>query len=260
MPKKENAAREQKMAVLEDLGRKDLMDIFKDWQPKVAHNRKKSAPLDQRVSISVTDVERELLEREIAKSSSAGTRVTMSQLVRNRALASIDINDWKTRATKALKKIEAAAKARKTIEGRLREVKEEIKDPGEKSQRADLRKERTALETKLSLIVAQPQERKNRLSGRMSLIESETIKWRAQRLCLSSSDYLRMMIFGLYPESTGDAHLSYDGRRRFYISIVDVATNGWGSPPTIRQCGQCENYMDEIRRLTDRANQLEAFL
>lgn len=260
MPSKELTAREQKMAILEDLGRKDLVDIFKDWQPKTAHNRKKSAPLDQRVSISVTDVERELLEREIKKASAAGSKVTMSQLVRNRALASVDINDWKTRATKSLKTIEATSKARKTLESRLREIREKLKDPAEKNQYSDLKRERNAIESKLALIIAQPQDRKHRLSGRMSLIESETIKWRAQRLCLSSSDFLRMMIFGLHPESTGDAHLSYDGRRRFYISIVDVATNGWGSPPTIRQCAQCENYMDEIRRLTDRVNQLEAFL
>lgn len=259
MSNKELSPKEQKLAILEDLGRKDLVEIFKDWHPRTSKNRKKSAPLDQRVSISVTDVEREMLEREIAKSSSAGTRVTMSQLVRNRALASVDINEWRDCAMASLKKIEATAKARKTIEGRIREIKEELKScPA--SLRATLKKERSDLESKLSLIIAQPQERKHRLSGRMSLIEAETIKWRAQRLCLSSSDYLRMMIFALQPESTGDAHLSYDGKRRFYISIVDVATNGWGTPPTIRQCSQCENYMDEIKRLTDRIAQLEAFL
>lgn len=260
MTSKTNTAQDQKIALLKELGRKDLIDIFKDWQPKVAKNKKKSAPLDQRVSIAVTDIERELLEREVAKTASTGKKATMSQFVRHRSLASVDIADWKDRATASLKKLESVSKARGTLEGRLREVREELEDPAERKQYHALRKERDEIESKLSLIVSQPQERKHRLSGRMSLIESETIKWRAQRLCLSSSDFLRMMIFDLRPESTGDAHLSFDGKRRFYVSIIDVAKNGWGSPPTIRQCGQCENYIEEINQLTDRVKQLEAFL
>lgn len=253
-------ARDQKLAILEEIGREDLVHIFKEWQPRVARNKKKGAPLDQRVSIAVTDVEREMLEREVKRSSSAGTRVTMSQLVRNRALGSVDINDWREKARASLKVIETTHKARSTLESRVYEIQDQLEETKSKVRARELRKELEELNTKLNLVIAQSQNRRHRLSGRMSMIESETIKWRAQRLCLSSSDFLRMMIFGLHPNSSGDAHLSFDGKRRFYISVIDVAVNGWGEPPTVRQCKQCENYMEEIRKLSDRVKQLEAFL
>ena len=53
--------------------------------------------------------------------------------------------------------------------------------------------------------------------------------------------------------------MSLDAKRLFYISIIEVAQNGWGTPPSIYQCSQCENYMDEIRRLRSEVDQLRAF-
>ena len=68
-----------------------------------------------------------------------------------------------------------------------------------------------------------------------------------------------MMIFGLEPDSIADSHMSLDAKRRFYISIIEVSNNGWGNPPNIYHCSQCENYMDEIRRLRSENEQLRAF-
>ena len=68
-----------------------------------------------------------------------------------------------------------------------------------------------------------------------------------------------MMIFGLEPNSTADAHMSLDAKRRFYVSIIEVANNGWGNPPAIYECSQCVNYMDEIRKLRAENEQLRQF-
>ena len=56
---------EGKLRLLEEMDRGDLVGIFKEWQPKVSKRRRRGAPLDQRVSITVTDMERTNLNDEI---------------------------------------------------------------------------------------------------------------------------------------------------------------------------------------------------
>jgi len=249
----------EKLAILEKMGREDLIDIFKEWKPKQTLKKKKAAPLDQKVSITVTDSERVILDNELKAIKASGEKVTMSTFIRNRAIGSVDIQGWKEIAEKAIVEIEDIASNKKE----LREQKNNLMvslDEEEDDERIDyLQQEIYKINEKLRKIISQNEKRNNRLSGRMSMQESEIIKWRAQRLCLSSSDYLRMMIFNLEPNTKADAHLSLDAKRRFYISIIDVANNGWGEPNTIYECSQCANYLDEIDRLQDRIKQLENF-
>lgn len=257
-------ARDEKMEVLSEIGRQDLIDLFKDWQPKQAKNRTKGVPLDQKVSVSVTDQEKVLLEKELRSIQKNSGHISMSQLIRNKALASVDINQWKDIAQSALAELERINTEQEVIQERLRYLYQVLEegdvDSDDDEDTIATEQEIGTLKDQLQQIVASGQKRTHRLSGRMSMPESETVKWRAQRLCISSSDYLRMMIFDLLPNSTGDAHMSFDSKRRFYISIVDVAFNGWGDPPTIYNCSQCENYMNEIRKMRDRIKQLESFL
>lgn len=249
-----------KLEVLEELGRKDLVDLFKDWKPRTSNRKKRGAPLDQRISITVTSGERIALDEELKSVKAAGEKITMSQFIRNRALGSVDINGWRTIASDGLTELEDTAANQVEIRKRKRVLAGLIEDEDDSEQIALLEQEIGAIDKKLEKIVAQNEKRSNRLSGRMSMAESETIKWRAQQLCISSSDYLRMMIFGLEPDSSGDSHMSLDAKRRFYISIMDVSNKGWGEPPTIYQCSQCENYMDEIMRLRDEVAQLRTFV
>lgn len=249
-----------KLEVLEELGRKDLVELFKDWKPRTSNRKKRGAPLDQRISITVTTSERIALDEELKSVKAAGEKITMSQFIRNRALGSVDINGWRTIAADAFTELEDTAKNQVEIRKRKRVLAGLIEEEDDSEQIALLEQEIGAIDKKLEKIVAQNEKRNNRLSGRMSMAESETIKWRAQQLCVSSSDYLRMMIFGLEPDSTSDSHMSLDAKRRFYISIMKVANEGWGEPPTIYQCSQCENYMDEIMRLRDEVAQLRTFV
>jgi hypothetical protein len=249
-----------KLEVLEEIGRKDLVELFKDWKPRTSNRKKRGAPLDQRISITVTTAERIALDEELKSVKAAGEKITMSQFIRNRALGSVDINGWRAIASDALTELEDTAKNQVEIRKRKRVLAGLIEEEDDSEQIALLEQEIGAIDKKLEKIVAQNEKRTNRLSGRMSMAESETIKWRAQQLCVSSSDYLRMMIFGLEPDSAADSHMSLDAKRRFYISIMDVSNSGWGEPPTIYQCSQCENYMDEIMRLRDEVAQLRTFV
>lgn len=256
----EQASVDEKLNILEEMGRPELIDIFKGWAPRVSNRKKRGAPLDQRVSITVTTQERVTLDQELKSLTKEGEKISMSQFIRNRALGTVDINGWKDIADKALKEIEEVAKNQKQLRAEKLNILSMI-DEEEDDDVASVYSIQVAdIDRRLGKIVAQNEKRNNRLSGRMSMAEAETIKWRAQRLCVSSSDYLRMMIFALEPDSNADSHMSLDAKRRFYISILDVAKNGWGTPPSVYECSQCVNYMDEIRRLKEENEQLRLLL
>lgn len=255
----ESMSVKDKLEVLEEIGRKDLVEIFRDWKPRTSNRKKRGAPLDQRVSVTITTSERLALDDEMKKIKAAGEKISMSQFIRNRALGSVDINGWRDRAIKALEEIEDVAENQAEFRKKKRVLVGILEDEDDREQSQLIENQIREIDYKLSKIVAQNEKRSTRLSGRMSMVESETIKWRAQQLCISSSDYLRMMIFNLEPDSPADAHMSLDAKRRFYISILDVANNGWGEAPTIYQCSQCENYMDEIRRLKELVRQYQNF-
>lgn len=255
----ESLSVDEKLKFLEETGRSEMIDLFKEWKPRVSNRKKRGAPLDQRVSITVTSQERVSLDRELKSVKASGEKITMSQFIRNRALGTVDINGWKEIAEETLKEIEDTVKN----QAELRKSKVafvELLDNEEDEDEALLYANTIEdINRKLNKLVGQNEKRTNRLSGRMSMPEAETVKWRAQKLCISSSDYLRMMIFGLEPNSNADSHMSLDAKKRFYVSIMEVAQNGWGTPPTIYECSQCQNYMDEIRRLREENFQLRNF-
>lgn len=257
----EEMSLESKLEVLEEIGRNDLVGLFKNWRPRTSRKRRKGAPLDQRISITVTDEERSGLTKDMNKLKELGEKISMSQFIRNRALGNIDINEWKQIAEEEIINLQRL----KENKNSLNEQKiaynielESYKDDND-GEVEILQEKILQIENDLKKLVAQSQNRRNRLSGRMSMAESETVKWRAQRLTVTTSDFLRMMIFNLIPGKTADAHMSFDAKMRFYVSILDVAQNGWGEPPKIYNCSQCENYMDEIFKLRERVKLLENF-
>lgn len=255
----ESMSVDDKLKVLDEMGRPELIDLFKEWKPRVSNRKKRGAPLDQRVSITVTNMERVSLDNELRAIKKSGESVTMSQFIRNRALGSVDINGWREIAEKALNEVDDTEKNKKVLIAERNDLALLMDEEDDSSTVAQYASKINNINHRLSKLIAQNEKRSNRLSGRMSMPEAETVKWRAQRLCISSSDYLRMMIFGLSPDSAADSHMSLDAKRRFYVSIVDVAVNGWGNVPTIYECSQCENYMEEIRRLRAENEQLRNF-
>lgn len=250
---------DEKLKFLEETGRSEMIDLFKEWKPRVSNRKKRGAPLDQRVSITVTSQERVSLDRELKSVKAAGEKITMSQFIRNRALGTVDINGWKEIAERALAEIDDTAKNQSDLRKEKLALAELLDKEEDDDEAVLYANQMSEISRKLNKLVGQNEKRANRLSGRMSMPEAETVKWRAQKLCVSSSDYLRMMIFGLEPDSNADSHMSLDSKRRFYLSIMEVAKNGWGTPPTIYECSQCQNYMDEIRKLREENAQLRNF-
>lgn len=243
---------------LKSLGRENLKDVFSGYTPRASRNRKKTAPTDQRVSISVTSREKLSLEKELSEIRKSGDSISISQFVRNRALSSIDINEWREIAEKALEEVEDIYSKRSELRKERRELEISLEDDLDDEDLIACEYRIHQINSDLDKILSRNQSRKYRLSGRLTMMESEVVKWRAQRLCLSTSDFLRMILFDLLPYSGSDAHLSYEAKMRFYISIIDVSKNGWGSPPKIYQCSNCETLEKESENLRKRIKMLES--
>lgn len=261
----EHMSVDSKLELLKELGREDMVDLFKEWKPRKSAAKRKGPPLDQRVNILITKGERSILDNELNHLRKIGEKITMSQFIRNKAISSVDLGEWKRRAEEALPMIEDIYSRQKDLKKEQKNIMMNIEEESEDgtADNEDISHYQLRLSEindELKKIVSQPKKRTVRLSGRMTMPESETVKWRANRLCIPASDYLRFMIFNLYPNSSADDHFSYDSKRRFYISIIDVADNGWGDVPTIYNCSQCEKYVEEIERLEERIRQLTAFV
>lgn len=248
---------DERLALLSSMDREDLVSSFKKWRPR--SRKKQGIPLDQRVSITVTSDERFSLDSEIRTLKKENSKFSMSEFIRNRTLGSIDISGWREIAAKTLVEIEDIASNAADLRKRKTNFIVMADSEQDQEQIYFYNTEIVKIQNKLNKITAQNEKRTHRLSGRMSMPEAETIKWRASRLQLSASDYLRMLIFNLEPNTSADAHLSLDAKRRFYFGVLDVADNGWGEVPKIYNCSQCENYMDEIRRLKAIIDQNETF-
>ena len=255
----ESLSVEEKLKVLEKIGRPELIETFKDWTPRQVRTVRKTAPLDQRVSITVTDKERMDLQHDIKETNKSGERTNVSSFVRNRAIGSIDINEWREVAEKLLQEIDEIEKTRSQLIRREKKLRLLVENEDDNEQAGLYELEISEINKKLNKIIIKNEARRNRLSGRMTMIEAETVKWRSARLSISTSDYLRFAVFNLLP-GIGDSHMSIDAKKRFWISIIEVAENGWGDPPTIAHCNQCITYIDEIRKLNDHVKQLETYL
>lgn len=255
---------DEKLKILKARGQADLVEIFKDWKPRVASRRRKGAPLDQRVSIALSHAERAILDGEVrASKESGGASTTLGAIIRSRAMITPNMSEWRDIAWAALDELDEIQKSEKETNNRRKALElalEEVDYDDDSEEAVALTRELADLHARMNKLKSTPVEKRGvRLQGRMTYAEAEAIKWRAQRLCLSTADFLRMLIFDLKPNTAADAHLGLDARRRFYVSIIDVADNDWGSPPGVYKCSQCESYADEIARLQEQVRQLEAF-
>lgn len=263
----ERATLAEKQKILDQIEKPELIELFQDWKPQIEKRRRRNTepPLDQRVALSVTTSEKDQIQKEIKNVRKSGDTSTVSQFIRNRATSSVDIEGWHQKAIKLLDTIDEAARderklkrRRITINARLEELGEDSETDAEDTYK--LEEELNEIADKLNSLKVDRKKRTARMSGRMTTPESEVIKWRAGRLNLSVSDYLRFTLFNHEPGGEGDAHLSVEAKKRFYIGIIEVAMNGWGEPPTINQCKQCAHYREEASKHKMRVRQLEQYL
>lgn len=257
----ETMSLEEKYAFLNGLGRPDLVAIFKDYRSKKVRSKPKTAPLDQRVAISVTPLERVRLTNELKEIERKSGQISISQYIRNKATRSIDIQNWREIAEAELDNIAEIEKNQKELRKLRNDLIVEIADNEFEGEELFMRERSIVdIDTKLSKLIARGEKRSNRLNGRMTMQEAELVRWRAEQLFISVSDYLRIVLFDFTPASSGDSHMGLDARKRFYASIIRVAIEGWGKPTTVYECSQCAHYVEEIRVLQDKVDQLETFI
>ena len=252
---------EEKIASLRSLGDDSMIEVFKDWSPARYNYRKKSAPLDQRISLNVTAQDRESFLQELTALKEAGEKVSMSQYIREKATGNIDLGLWRSKAEEALKEISYVRHHLKELKQEKKSIQYDLDNSEDETddETIQLRIRLAEIDGHLKILKSNVERKPIRLAGRTTFAEREIIVWRAQRLSLNISDYLRFTLFNYLPNSDGDKHLPLDGRQRFYISVLEVADNGFGQPPSAATCSNCVNYLEELARLREEVRILRQY-
>ncbi|HHT96666.1 MAG TPA: hypothetical protein GXZ90_02070 [Clostridiales bacterium] len=249
---------EARMEILKNLGQKDLLKIFDDYKPSYKPIVRKKNPLDQQISLGISKKERENIAKEIKSIKNTGESVTISALVRSRAIGDIDLEEWRERAQKGLKELNSIKWNKYAIEKNLRQsygLFDEMEESDDESALV-LSKKIKEYEAMLEELKRPTIRRSSRMSGRVTFNEANLIRWRAGRLTITVADYMRFLIFGYLPFSENDRHLSVIARKRFYVSILDVINNGWGKPPELEECPNCIRYANENKELREKLERL----
>lgn len=197
---------------------------------------RKAAPLDQKITITVTLEEYELIKGEATKSRSP----SLASFIRNRIKADPDIKSWSNSAKVALKTLELEGLRKLDIKKEISRVQKE-KDLAIRNNEVDRIKNFTShlIMLREQITGDLPEPRKARLITRVSSADRERIVYQANKLNLSVSDYARLKIFGYEPGEEGN-HLSSLSKRKFYLAIQYINSKGWGTMPIIAPA-LCEN-------------------
>ena len=226
---------QSKKNILKDIGQKELLDIFDNYKPKYKQLN------------------------EIRRLKSTGEVVSVSSVVRSRAIGDVDMQSWKERAEIGLKELNSIKWDKPEIDKNIRLVLSQYDelDPDDDESEIVLNKKIKMYEAMLEELQRPTIRRASRMSGRVTFNEANHIRWRAGRLTITVADYMRFLIFGHLPFTENDRHFSIDSRRRFYVSIIDVAENGWGNAPKVAECPNCARYAHENKELRDKLTRLQ---
>lgn len=244
--------------ILKGLGQKELLEIFDNYKPNYKPIKQKKSPLDQQISLGISKEERKKIATEMKKIKNTGEKVTISSLVRSRAVGDVDIADWREKAETGLKELNSLKWNKDKIEKDLRQLYgeyDEMEDDDDETAMV-INKKIKGLEDMKKELERPTMRRSSRMSGRVTFNEANLIRWRAGRLTVTVADYMRFLIFGYLPFSENDRHLSVKARRRFYIAVIDVAENGWGEPPEVEECPNCARYAHENQELRKKLERL----
>lgn len=253
---------EAKRKLLKEIDQDDLLNLFKkNYKSGYAPIKQKKVALDQSVAIAITTDEKKLITDEILSIKKMGGKVTLSSVMRSRVLVDIDLIQWKEKALQGLRDLNGDAwNKRKLTRDRDKYMKQVDNLDMEDTESQKILTVKVNECNKRLLQMEKPViKRSYRLRGRVTFNEANLIRWRAARLSLSVADYMRFLIFSYLPYSDDDKTLSIESRKRFYVSILDVAANGWGTPPEIESCKNCVRYLQEIKELKDKLERLQKY-
>lgn len=257
----------EKEKILEEIHQKDLIDLFKKgFKPQYKRVESKKTILDQQISIAIDTDEKNMIALELNEIRKVANKTSLASFIRSRSLATFDIAEWYQQAIEGLEELSSESWNPKNLQNeRKRFIKllDDLEDSEDDSRDEDMLYYKTQLdecEQKLNSLKKQNRKRGYRVSTRVTYEEANTIRWRAARLSITVSDYMRYVIFGYLPFTDADYNLSLEARKRFYVSIIDVYKNGWGEIPEVNEYPNCARYKHEIEVLRDKVSRYEMLL
>lgn len=254
---------ENKQSILAGLGQENLMKLFQN-QPKFKPIEPKKIALDQQIAITLSENEKQQLIHDRERIRELGKLPSISSYIRKKILLQLDIEQWRTLAEQGLKNLsnsdtesKALQKQKIRLINSIDQLDDIVKNDVNKEEIEKLNLELQEIENRLLLLKSTKQEKRiYRLSGNITFNEANFVRWRAARLSLSLADYIRFILFDYQP-TIDDNHMSVESRKRFYVSILEVAQNGWGNPPVVNECPNCARYLDDIKKLQEQIEYLK---
>ena len=253
---------ENKQNILAGIGQQGLIKLFQN-QPKFKPIEPKKIALDQQIAITLSENEKQQLIHDRERIRELGKLPSISSYIRKKILLQLDIEQWRTFAEQGLKNLDNSDSESKTLQKQkirlinsIDQLDDIVKDDINTEEINKLKKELEEIENRLMLLKSTKQEKRiYRLSGNITFNEANFVRWRAARLSLSLADYIRFILFDYQP-TVDDNHMSVESRKRFYVSILEVAQNGWGNPPVVNECPNCARYLDDIKKLQEQIEYL----
>lgn len=254
---------ENKQNILASLGQENLMKLFQN-QPKFKPIEPKKIALDQQIAITLSENEKQKLIQDRERIRELGKLPSISSYIRKKILLQLDIEQWREFAEQGLKNLDNSDSESKTLQKQkirlinsIDQLDDIVKDDTNTEEINKLKRELEEIENRLMLLKSTKQEKRiYRLSGNITFNEANFVRWRAARLSLSLADYIRFILFDYQP-TVDDNHMSVESRKRFYVSILEVAQNGWGNPPVVNECPNCARYLDDIKKLQEQIEYLK---
>lgn len=254
---------ENKQSILAGLGQENLMKLFQN-QPKFKPIEPKKIALDQQIAITLSENEKQKLIQDRERIRELGKLPSISSYIRKKILLQLDIEQWREFAEQGLKNLDNSDTESKTLQKQkirlinsIDQLDDIVKSDIDTEEIDRLKKELEEIENRLMLLKSTKQEKRiYRLSGNITFNEANFVRWRAARLSLSLADYIRFILFDYQP-TIDDNHMSVESRKRFYVSILEVAQNGWGNPPVVNECPNCARYLDDIKKLQEQMEYLK---
>lgn len=254
---------ENKQSILVGLGQENLMKLFQN-QPKFKPIEPKKIALDQQIAITLSENEKQKLIQDRERIRELGKLPSISSYIRKKILLQLDIEQWRELAEQGLKNLNNSDTESKTLQKQkirlinsIDQLDDIVKSDIDTEEIDKLKKELEEIENRLLLLKSTKQEKRiYRLSGNITFNEANFMRWRAARLSLSLADYIRFILFDYQP-TIDDNHMSVESRKRFYVSILEVAQNGWGNPPVVNECPNCARYLDDIKKLQEQIEYLK---
>lgn len=247
-----------KNQMLKDIAEDELIALFKKSYKESVYKSAspQSTTLDQQFVISLTEKEKDTLRADLLNIQKTAPKTRISHYIRQKSLNQVDIVEWSECAAEGLKRLAS----KEYDEKNLLQTKKHLLmliDRNEDESDDDIKRENFITLTgklndtdrKLEELKRSTERKLYRLIGRVTFNESNFVRWRAYRLSLTISDYLRFVLFDYKPNTFADRCLSVNARKRFYFSILDIYKNGWGEPPHYDKCSKCEEYLEEIKQL-----------